>query len=297
MTSRSKMNLIAGFLLGVCLFISQMTHAEKQKTPCWRVWNRTSSSVFNAMRLYMVQPVQQLKESLFSPRVYFLGFPFDHNDISSIRQALSLDKGDGAAIVDINPFTPEIAEKVRQAINASYSSELHFLRHLVVFEEEGDWEIFQNRLLSDNRIISSEEVNQFRQEVDEYLAQVKQTILKMDGRNIELTFLAIRTEQMRRGFVKHAHDKPAHAHWYVSASVAPVGLGTYYVQSLNGERKKILSHSGHTLLMTDQRRIRILSERGDPPSHGTPLYSWFNPHYQGERLFLLGVFKLSEQKP
>lgn len=138
MINRGKVNLIAGFLLGVCLFISQMTHAKKQRTRCERVWNRTSSSVVDVMRLYMAQPVQQLKEKLFSPRVYFSGSILDRNDISSIRQALSLSTGDGAAIIDINPFTPEIAEKVRQSIDASYSSTRHFPPQLVVFEEEGD---------------------------------------------------------------------------------------------------------------------------------------------------------------
>lgn len=125
-------------------------------------------------------------------------------------------------------------------------------------------------MLSGNQIISSEEIDQFRHEVDEYLDQVKQTILKMDGRNIELIFLSIRTEQMRRGFIiKHAHDKFEHVHWYISAAVAPVGLGTYYVQSLNGERKNPISFRTYPSHDGTEKNKSSFGERG-------PSFTWYS---------------------
>ena len=130
----------------------------------------------------------------------------DRNDTTSIRQALSVSEGDGAAIVNINPFTPEIAEKVRQAIHDSFISKTvqYIVRNGLpglgfnFRSYEEDWEAFRNWLLSDKGIVSSEEVDQFRRDMDEYLHQVRQTISKTDGRNIELKFFVIRTDRMIR---------------------------------------------------------------------------------------------------
>ena len=307
MTNRSKIKRTVRFLLGVYLLLLQTAHAEEKTALCWRVWAAKGSLSVNAIRSNLDQSAQRLRERFFPTIGYFDGPVLDRNDTTSIRQALSVSEGDGAAIVDINPFTPEIAEKVRQAIHDSFISKTdqYSVRNGLpglgfnFRSYEEDWGAFRNWLLSDKGIISSEEVDQFRREMDEYLHQVKQTILKTDGRNIELKYFVIRTDRMIRTVTVGArgrmsyfvrgdrHISSGYDEYHISASIAPVGWSTYYVRSFDERQRKLLSRSGHTLIMSEKGRIRTLSEQGDPTLHGTP--GQFR-----KRLFILSIFELSD---
>lgn len=303
---------VVGCLTGVYLLLFlQISHAGEKAivSSCWRAWAVKNLAVIDTIKSNLVQSTQQLRENFFPTIDYFDGPVLDQNDTLSIRQALSVSEGDGAAIVNINPFTPEIAEKVRQAIHDSFASKtLHYTAKNGLLglgfnfrSYEEDWRDFKRWLLSDKGTISSEEIDQFRREVDEYLHQVKQIALRTDGHQVKLKFLIIRTDKMIRHsrrnpnpanrstyfILKHKHTDKEYKNYYLGASIAPVGLSTYYMRAFEGDQQKVLSRSGNAVIMTELGRITALSEEGEPPTHGTP-------GYRKERLVLLSEFQLIE---
>ena len=236
-----------------------------------------------------------------------LGSALEPNDIISIRQSLS---DDSAAIVNINTFSLEIAEKMRQAIHdaSSKNSGMPFfsstkpgyfyfnpekrnaVQELVLKSSNGsfekDWRNFKAWLQNKTQIISSEEIEQFQKEVDEYVEQIKQMISEVDGQSIELYRFVIRTEKGR--------FEPGHKHTsfgrnpnYILASIAPIGLGTFYMRSFDVVGDRIVSNSGHTVILSEGGRIRKMREPAFYPFHGTPGIS-------EERLFFLFSFTLSK---
>ena len=117
-------------------------------------------------------------------------------------------------------------------------------------------------------------------------------ILEIDGQNVELYEFIIRTEEGR--FVSgHSHNPglivlptSGPIPEYVVASIAPVGLSTFYTRRpFDGTR--VLSYSGHTVVMSEAGRKKKIRETGSLPFHGTP-------DILKERFLLLFSFKMSE---
>ena len=292
MQSKSKIQKVAGSLLGFCLLMSQTTYAEDKPSSCQSFFAVNGAIVTNVIS----QSRQRARENLFPEISYISGTVLDQNNTIYIYQALSVSRGNGAAIIDINPFTPELAEKIRQAIHEASSdpkrnyanrnglSGLGF--HQSYYEE--DWKDFKAWLLEKQQIISSEEIDQFQQQVDEYLHQVKQLILRTDRQNIKLKFFVIRTDKILYFTPGHRHTEPEYDAIYLTASIAPVGLGTYYVKSFDGKQQRVLPRSGHTVIMSDRRRMKTFAEEGYlPVFHGTP-------HDIDKRLIILSVFEKSD---
>lgn len=284
LTNKNKINRVIGLLVGICLLLFQTTHAEDKQSLCQGTFAKKSIALVGSMKSRLNQSVQHFRAKFFPTIGYFPGPVLDPNDSISIRQALSVSEGDGAAIIDINPFSPEIAEKIRQAID--YSSRGHHypirrsLSNLVSYED--NWKAFKTLLLG-TQIISSEEIDQFRKEMEEYLHQVKQVILRTDGQSIELLFSFIQIDNVF--FVpEHRHTSALFKDVYVTANIAPIGWNTYYWKVMDGERRKVLSHSGHTTILSDLRRINTISERGDPLLHGSP-------SKRQKRLLIISLFR------
>ena len=298
---------INGFIIG-CLLICQSTYAVKKPFLC-------RSFFVHSFVSHMKTSQHRSKEDFTPPR-YVSGSVLEPNDVISIRQALSVQHGDGAAIVNINTFTLEIAKKMRQAIISAseknskqpwfqtkpmyfhyhpekrgFISILPFVSRKGSFEK--DWRDFKAWLRKNTQIISSEEIDQFQKEVDEYVDQIKQVILEVDGKGIELEQFDIRLEN---GFVVeegHEHYEfgrlpfGLHVPNYITATVAPIGLSTFYTRSSDITGDRMVSYSGHTVVMTERDRIRKIKEPGFLPFHGTPGIS-------KERLFFLFSFKASK---
>ena len=242
----------------------------------------------NKLKSHFNQVVHQIKDRFHSPYAGYVTprFVFDKNDVNSIREALSVDKGDGAAIVDINPFTRELAEKIRDTIHRSSilknldpdSYEISFM----LKSYEGDWKKFTEQLLLGSQNISHKEIEQFRKEVDQFLNEVRQTIFQTDGQHINPVRISIGTDKINEFMELHSHISGTR--YYVTATIAPIGLSTYYMKFTNGKWKKVLSRSGHTTLFSENKRIQTFSEERFPVLHGTPT-KW------RKRLFLFAVFE------
>ena len=311
MKNQKYNKLILVFVLGVCLLLCQPAYSTK-RTSCW-------SSFSNNVRWYFKTRLQILKEDFTLPR-YVSGSVLEPNDITSIRQALSYPNGDAAAIVNINTFTLEIAEKMRQAIQDASSKNERLPKYTLPekplyfhFRDRGrnfvpelqlkaidgsfekDWGDFKAWLQDKTQIISLEEIEQFQREVDEYVDQIKQMILEVDGQNVEFYNLIIRTEKGR--YVSgHKHGPrlikfPTNdlIPFYITASIAPIGLSTFYTRSRPYNSKDyILSYSGHTVLLSEEGRIEKMGHTFFP-KHGTPITS-------KKRFFLLFGFKIQDNQ-
>ena len=308
MKNQKYNGLIISFVFGVCLLLCQPAYSTK-KTSCW-------SSFSNNVSWYFKTRLQILKEDFTLPR-YVSGSVLEPNDITPIRQALSYPNGDATAIVNINTFTLEIAEKMRQAIQEASSKNerlpkytlpekslyfhsrdrrRNFVPELQLKAIDGsfekDWGDFKAWLQDKTQIISLEEIEQFQREVDEYADQIKQMILEVDGQNVELYDLIIRTEKGRyvsghthhRGvFTFKRSDPNGEPFPYITASIAPIGLSTFYTRSRPYNSKDyILSYSGHTVILSEEGRIEKMGHTFFP-YHGTPFTS-------KKRFYLLFTF-------
>lgn len=311
MKNQKYNGLIISFVFGVCLLFCQPAYSTEKISLCW-------SSFVDSVGFYFKTRLQILKDT---PPQYVSGSVLKQNDIASIRGALNLQNGEGAAIVNVNTFTLEIAEKMRRAIQDASSKNERLPRHTLpekplyfhfharkrnfvpelILNRRGssfdrDWKDFKAWLQEKTQVISSEEIDQFRKEIDEYIDQIKQMILEVDGQNIELNQLIIRTEKGR--FVSgHTHGPrlqkyPAHfpadfVPDYITASIAPIGLSTFYTNQQNTRGVRILSYSGDTVILSEEDRIEKMKEPGSFPFHGTP-------GILKERLILLFGFKIPE---
>ena len=87
------------------------------------------------------------------------------------------------------------------------------------FRYEEDWETFKKWLLSKTQIISSEDIDQFRQEVDEFLSEIKQAILKADGQDIKLSYFVIRASRVHPFDLPHSHGVYSNLDKYLTATI------------------------------------------------------------------------------
>lgn len=301
MQKKSKIKKVAGFLLWVCLLMLQTTHAEDKKSLCQVVFDPENVDVINTSNQIAGQ---QLKEDFSSKRDnssesvedYISGSVLDQNNAISIRQALSVSRGYGAAIVNVNTFTPELAEKIRLAIHEALSdpknnyADRNGLPGLGFFGSlyEEDWTEFKIWLLEKQRKVFSTEIDRFRHQVDEYLYQVKDLIFRTDRQNIKLKFFVIRTDKILYFIDAHRHIEPEYDTVYLTTSIAPVGLGTYYEKWVDGKQQRVLPHWGNTVIMSDKARMKTFSEEDyTPVFHGTP-------HGLEKRLIILSVFEKSD---
>ena len=289
-SKNSSSSFILFFLL--FLLLSQSVYAENKTALYQPVFSKNKVlAALDKCNSYFNQLAHQLKEKVNPITGAYAPAPvLDKNDLSSIRKALSLDQGGGAVSVNINPFTPEIAEKIRQAIHVPNRGGNYLAANglpglgfnLRIYDKE--WTLFKDWLLSKTQIISSEEIDQFRKEVDQFLLEVRQTILKTDGQKTKPKFFVIRTDQILYFTPPHRHTEQEYDRVYISASIAPVGLGTYYeLKTPTGKQQKALPRSVHTTIMSEKGRMKVLSESGEPTLHGTP-----NP--VKDRLYLIGLF-------
>ena len=245
----------------------------------------------NIARVFPGQFVHKIINRLHSPLADYVTIRsvMDKNDLSTIRGALSVDKGDGAAIVNIHSFPSKLVKKIRKAIHKAIIEDplddTYFIgMDFRLKSYKSDWETFENWLLSRTKIISSKEIQQFKEEVDQYLYEIKQTILKTDGVNIEPVFTLIRTEIMSVLTDDHRPNNPNH---YLISNTALVGSSAYYQQLFRGKWRRILSRSGDTLLLSGLGRVNTFSESGLTVMHGTPAR-------QGKRLILISVFEKTD---
>ena len=214
----------------------------------------------------------------------------DRNDISALLKDLSVSQGDGAVVLNINPFTYRIAEKIRQAINAlnqpRLSSDDPYLAGVVISRTvyKENWLKFKNRLLSETNVVSAKEIDQFRMELDQYFDEVRQTILEMDGKDTYMSYFIIRTEELGIFQKGHVHNDHKEESDYLISNIAPIGSNTYYFKQINGEAKKVIPAPGSTVFLSEWGRVRTLSEEGSPVEHGTPFK-------KEDRLLIIGAFK------
>ena len=310
MKNKKYNELITGFVFGGCLLLYQPAYAVKKTFLCRNLF---VNSLVAHIETNLYKSKNKSKQD-FTPLQYVFGPVLESNDITSIQQALNVD---GAAIVNINTFTREIAEKMRQAIHeaSSKNSKLPFFKQkkpdYFYFNPEGkhfvpelsfvpknkllekDWRDFKEWLESKTQIISSEEIGQFQTEVNEYIAQIKQMILEVDKQEVELDSFYIRTEKGR--------FEPGHKHYelgrlplrrynpkYITVSISPIGLSTFYTKPLDTTRKRMISDLGHTVVLSERDRIRKMKKPRSLPFHGTP-------NIFKERLFLLFLFRIPMQ--
>lgn len=293
---RNKTAPVAVFLWGLCLLLSQTAYAkdkalENETSSCQHPFLKKITTVARDAKSGLIQSVKSLEKTRtavagYLPAGYSPGTVLDRNDSQSIHQALSVIQGDGAAIININPFTLKIAEKLRKAIRASFFLSDQFIFRQASYEE--DWGEFINGwLLPKTRIISPEEIDQFRKELEKFLSEIKQTILEVDGQIVELETLAIRAGGI--AYITPAHTHAGETDSYIVATIAPVGLSTYYYINNNRWRaalKKVISPSEHTVVLSNPDRVKTLSENRKLVLHGTPFRL-------RKRLLILASFKKS----
>ena len=277
-----KLTKAAEVLTGICLLLFQTSYAEDKASLCQGAFAAKSTTFVQPAQSYLGRSIQKLRAKIFPSIGYFDGPVLDSNDFISIRQALSVSEGNGATIINVNPFTPEIAKKMRLAfIEANPSRNDYLLGEKVkgVFGHTY-FEDFKSWLLSQTQKVSSAEIEQFQKEMEEYLYQVRYIILKTDRQNIDLIHTVIRTDQSLRFVQGHRHGNSSHNDFYLISSIAPVGWNTFYMRG----RQKVLSRLGHTTILSEQDRVKTLLEKGELPYHGTP-------KSKTNRLHLMSVFK------
>lgn len=308
MICKHKPIRISVFLLIFYFLLFQTAYAtnevtDKKPSFCQLQFIEKIKAVSGITKSYLKKPAHSLKKGINSvlERRYIQWPVLDQNDFHSIHQALSTTQSDGAAIIDIRPFTPELAEKIRKAILLAKPRSYHrgyFIENsekltFEGFRYEEDWETFKKWLLSKTQIISSEDIDQFRQEVDEFLSEIKQAILKADGQDIKLSYFVIRASRVHHFDLPHSHGVYSNLDKYLTATIAPVGLSTYYYHTnRKGNRWlpkkiKVFSPSGHAIIMAETTRAEHFSENRDLVVHGPP--SSLNP-----RLFLISLFRKAQ---
>ena len=291
--------LIISFIFGICLLLCQPTYATKKISRCQMYF--MDSFISHLKYQYRLNKLEK-PQDIFVPSL-------ESNELTSIRQALN---SDGAVIVNINAFTLEIVKKMRQAIheavlkNSKLPSFLEKIEYPSYFyfnpndissvkvlgikfrngSLEKDWRDFTDWLENKTQVISSGEIKQFQKEAADYANQIKQIILEVDGQNIELESITIRTDKYPFVVAGHKHyEFPFTTPSYITVTVAPIGLSTFYMRAFDIRGERIMSNSGGTVIMSEKGRARKV--RSGLPFHGSPDLS-------GERFFLLFSFKISK---
>ena len=82
------------------MLLFQTTYAKDKSLSRQSAFATKRSALTSTIKSHLSQSAQRLRANLFPTIGYFDGPVLDSNDFSSIRQALSVNEGDGAAIID-----------------------------------------------------------------------------------------------------------------------------------------------------------------------------------------------------
>lgn len=222
------------------------------------------------------------------------------NDLAAIRDRLSTKQGiGGAATVNIEqPFSPEISKKLREFTLLQRGG-------VVIISDDLELSWLQSGAFS------LEEFNTIRQELDQYFEQIKQIILQVDGRDIELRSAFFSTEKTLA--ISHIHDFRSSRRDWVGVTHALTGASTWYETIYNSQKLMAVAKTGETLFLSEPYRMALLSgipekvldeylanfhrmpHLSNSTSEGITLpHGPFHGSSHGKRFMLISFFKLKD---
>ena len=246
---------------------------------------------------------------------YSLASSLDPNDTEAIRRNLHWEQGDGVAAVTIDLFNKKTGEKIRKAIHQMRLGGLSFLteereesmqrmpytqyrdyfsdifKHDIWHEWWGHW-IYR---LTSTGTVSLSEMRQFKIQMDQLIQRIKDVILKVDGKNIEIAALHLRTEYGSSpvGWKGLGHTHHLSKNW-LTVSTSVLGPSTWVFRIENDKEQKSVTLPGQAWLMSEGGRnfetVNVSKDNilllGGSVLHGVP-------ELLGERLLILMAFKLT----
>lgn len=316
MYTRGTLDLKKQFILfGIALLAFQSTASQQQEeeaseslsqmlSSCEKLFSFSLGSFLSSPE--EAQPTyrnfSEMKKIISTSEEYSLAKPLDPNDTKAIRNGLDKEMGDGAAAITIELFDKKVAEKIREAMHQIRISEIGYQpvssNSGITYEWLNDipiiWQDWWKRLmdkLTSTGIVSADEIQQFKMELEQFVHTIKTIISKTDRKNIEMTTWSIRTEKTIFKFLEDDHVHTSFDIW-LTASTSVLGPGTWVRKKENDKQKKSVALPGQAWLLSEGRRNVSLSNEHeynkqlrDSAFHGTPNLS-------GKRLFILIQFKL-----
>ena len=101
-----KKNYTSPFLINPSTGSADYVFCNSRMSICQSAFAAKGARLAKSVRSHLNQSIQQLRVKIFPAIGYFDGPILDPSDTISIHQALSVNEGDSAAIIDINPFIP-----------------------------------------------------------------------------------------------------------------------------------------------------------------------------------------------
>lgn len=219
------------------------------------------------------------------------------NDTEIIKKKLDREQGDGVAAITIEPIDEKIAGNIRDALHQLSEGQARPDPSIIIELRdnwESEWEQrLHNKLIATGKV-SSNEMQQFKMQINQLAQKIKDLILKIDGKHIETYTLDIRTEATEIKFDNHTHDFP---HEWISFNTPALGPGSWVEKTEDGTQKKLVTLPGQAWLMSEQGRNLKLSGYTEitDDARKNPLYfsvAHGTPRLQIERLLIIIVFTL-----
>ena len=155
------------------------------------------------------------------------------------------------------------------------------------------WEHWIYQLTATGRV-SFDEMRQLKIYMDQLIQEIKDIILKTDGKNIEVYALNLRTEKVG-GIVI---GKSGHSHYFsrlwLTVSTSALGPGTWFFTRGNGRNSVTLP--GQALLLSEGGRNTRLENKDIKDFLDYPSASHGTPDLLGERLIIFLSFKLASEE-
>ena len=192
--------------------------------------------------------------------------PLNPSSLAAIRNRLEVRQNIGGATT-LNmkqPFSAKTAEKLHKFLllqSTPYLREIYIVPVYLsdeLFEKYTASAYFKDTLLQ-SRYFSPDEVNEITQGLNQYIEQIKQLVFQMDSKEVLLTDITIRTEEGLPP-VTHNHKLRYVMPFWVSATHALIGSGSWYETTYNKEKEIAVAKTGETLLLSEPYRSNTLSE-------------------------------------